>query len=188
MVNDANLNIANGSSEDPSITDSFKKMNGSKEQLRNVATVTIISDKNEEKSIKRPELLPINNYSQKNDEIANGSKSPKKPSQSLSSSSRKRSISHGKHVISTKDIRTAFMLFVVTFLFILFYLPSLLATNDILPIGNLVLIYFYSYNSAINPIIYCFLNPNFRADLAKLFIRRGFLYDKCTKQINLNAK
>lgn len=96
---------------------------------------------------------------------------------------RKRSLSHGKHVISTKDIRTAFMLFVVSFLFIVFYLPSIVSTYLALfqiqnVTSNLYITYLYFSNSAINPIIYCFLNPNFRSDLLKLFFKRGCLIKK----------
>lgn len=96
---------------------------------------------------------------------------------------RKMSGAGGKHVISTKDIRTAFMLFVVSFLYIVFYLPSITATYLVLFIpnlpSNLYITYLYFSNSAINPMIYCFLNPNFRNDLVKLFFNRGF--KKCTK-------
>lgn len=102
---------------------------------------------------------------------------------------RRMSLSHTKHVISTRDIRTAFMLFVVSFLYIVFYLPSIASTYLILFINdspnNLYISYLYFSNSAINPIIYCFLNPNFRTDLLKLFFKRGFIFEKCNKNPNL---
>ena len=92
------------------------------------------------------------------------------------------------NVISTKDIRTAFMLFVISFLFICFFSPSLILTYislmKIQTESNLILTYLYFSNSAINPIIYCFLNPNFRADLLKLFFKRGSIYNTCTKHFN----
>jgi hypothetical protein len=93
---------------------------------------------------------------------------------------RRRSIQlNAKNTISTKDIRTAIMLFVVSFLFIVFYLPSILATNNVVPIDKVFIIYLYFTNSAINPMIYCFMNPTFRSDLVKLFYKRdSFLY-KC---------
>jgi hypothetical protein len=72
------------------------------------------------------------------------------------------------YLVSIKDIKLALMLFVVSFLFILFYFPSILATHQIVQHDNLFIIYFYFTNSAINPIIYCFLNSNFRSDLMKL--------------------
>ena len=103
---------------------------------------------------------------------------------------RKRSITNTKHVISTKDIRTAFMLFVVSFLFLVFYLPSIVTTYlDLFQVPNipynLYITYLYFSNSAINPMIYCFLNPTFRADLIKLFFKRGFLFNKCANHVNL---
>ena len=94
------------------------------------------------------------------------------------------------NVISAKDIRTAFMLFVITFLFIVFFAPSIVSTyiTFLKPKNepsdqNLILLYLYFSNSAINPIIYCFLNPNFRADLVKLFFKRGSIYNICVKNI-----
>lgn len=102
---------------------------------------------------------------------------------------RRMSLANTKHVISTRDIRTAFMLFVVSFLYIVFYLPSITSTYLILFISefpnNLYISYLYFSNSAINPIIYCFLNPNFRTDLLKLFFKRGFVFRKCNKNTNL---
>ena len=92
------------------------------------------------------------------------------------------------NVISAKDVRTAFMLFVITFLFITFFSPSIISTyitllNPKSSDGeqNLILTFLYFSNSAINPIIYCFLNPNFRADLLKLFFKRGSAYNTCAK-------
>ena len=93
-------------------------------------------------------------------------------------------------LISTKDIRTAFMLFVVTFLYILFFSPSIIATyiNLIKADTNvseqegetsdylIIIIYLYYANSALNPMIYCFLNPVFRKDLKKIFFRK--IYNK----------
>ena len=95
---------------------------------------------------------------------------------SLSQSHAGRRISISKKtplIISIKDIRTAFMLFVVSLLFIVFYLPSILATKFILANDNLFLVYLYFTNSAINPMIYCFMNRSFRSDLLKIFIKRN---------------
>ena len=50
--------------------------------------------------------------------------------------------------------------------------------------SRIIITYLYFSNSAINPIIYCFLNPNFRADLIKLFFKRGSIYSSCTKHFN----
>jgi len=107
---------------------------------------------------------------------------------------RKRSI----NVISSRDIRTAFMLFVISFLYICFFSPSLISTyitllnsktetesyGDSASESRIIITYLYFSNSAINPIIYCFLNPNFRADLIKLFFKRGSIYSSCTKHFN----
>lgn len=76
--------------------------------------------------------------------------------------------------ISSKDIRTAFMLFVISILYLIFYLPSITITylTIFLPqiSHNLYVSYLYLLNSAINPIIYCFLNPVFRSELIKHFL------------------
>lgn len=91
-------------------------------------------------------------------------------------------------LISTKDIRTAFMLFVVTFLYILFFSPSIIATYINLTKADtnvseyesepgdylIIIIYLYYANSALNPMIYCFLNPMFRKDLKKMFFRKFY--------------
>ena len=89
-------------------------------------------------------------------------------------------------LISTKDVRTAFMLFVVTFLYILFFSPSMVATYYSLyfisPSESQITIlihYLYYMNSAINPMIYCFLNPTFRKDLKKIFFSRDSCYNTC---------
>jgi hypothetical protein len=122
--------------------------------------------------------------------IASQTQTPRRFSNAMQSSIlRRMSGAHSKHVISTKDIRTAFMLFVVSFLYIVFYLPSIATTYLVLLIPNLPLnlytTYLYFSNSAINPIIYCFLNPNFRTELVKLFFKRGFAFRKCSKANNL---
>ena len=103
--------------------------------------------------------------------------------------------SYNVKLISTKDIRTAVMLFVVTFLYILFFSPSIIATyynllvadtepnnvdhNEVDTSGVLIfVIYLYYANSALNPLIYCFLNPVFRKDLKKTFFSRDSCYHK----------
>jgi hypothetical protein len=70
-------------------------------------------------------------------------------------------------LVLIRETRTAFMLFVVSIVFIASYLPSILATRSILPNDNLFIVYLYFANSAINPIIYSFINRSFRADLKK---------------------
>lgn len=74
-------------------------------------------------------------------------------------------------LILIKDTRTAFILFVISILFIITYLPSIMATYSLFFNENLYILYLYFLNSALNPIIYSFMNRNFRADLAKLFFK-----------------
>lgn len=109
-------------------------------------------------------------------------------SQTISRPSRKsfRGSIVASRLISTKDVRTAFMLFVVTFLYIIFFSPSMVATYYSLyfvsPSENQITIlihYLYYMNSAINPMIYCFLNPTFRKDLKKIFFSRDSCYNSC---------
>lgn len=79
-------------------------------------------------------------------------------------------------LISNKDTRTALMLFVVTFFYIISYLPSILATRAILPNDNLILVYLYLSNAMVNPLIYSFMNKSFRLDLLKLFTNSKSLF------------
>jgi hypothetical protein len=93
-------------------------------------------------------------------------------------------------LVLIRETRTAFMLFVVSIVFIAFYLPSILATRSILPNDNLFIVYLYFTNSAINPIIYSFINRSFRADLKKRICKIAkclHLYPfDCTKQEETN--
>jgi hypothetical protein len=75
-------------------------------------------------------------------------------------------------LILIKETRTAFMLFVISIVFIACYLPSILATRSLLPNDNLYIVYLYFCNSALNPIIYSFMNRNFRSELHKLFFSK----------------
>jgi hypothetical protein len=152
------------------------------------------NSKTYDESINENNLISTNSTCQTNTNDNNKPKSLKPLSkQSLM---RRKSLTTTKHVISTKDIRTAFMLFVVSFLFLVFYLPSIAYTYLVLFQEQnqntstqynppLYILYLYFSNSAINPIIYCFLNPTFRADLVKLFFKRGFMFNKCVNNVNL---
>ena len=98
--------------------------------------------------------------------------------------------------ISKKDVRTAFMLFVITFLYILLFSPSMIATYISLLKSDegqgeetgssyyTICFYLYYFNSAINPMIYCFLNPTFRKDLRKIFFSRDSFYNRCINWIH----
>ena len=76
-------------------------------------------------------------------------------------------------LILIKDTRTAFILFVISIVFILTYMPSILATHSLLPNDNLYILYLYFSNSALNPIVYSFINRNFRSELIKLFLNKS---------------
>lgn len=66
------------------------------------------------------------------------------------------------------NLKTAFMLFVVTLIMAIVYTPSILTSVHIIeynPIHwNIIYI-----NNAVNPIVYSFLNPNFRKNLKDTF-------------------
>jgi hypothetical protein len=90
-------------------------------------------------------------------------------------------------LILIKETRTAFMLFVVSIVFIACYLPSILATRSLLPNDNLYIVYLYFCNSALNPIIYSFMNRNFRCDLKKLFLGKRKPVFSASRFSSLNA-
>jgi len=62
------------------------------------------------------------------------------------------------------NIRTAGMLFVVTAVFIVVFLPAWLMAHQVVPYNMLVFYMYFFYNVA-NPIIYAFMNKAFRRDL-----------------------
>jgi hypothetical protein len=72
-----------------------------------------------------------------------------------------------------KDVRTALMLFTVSALFIITYFPAILMTYEVIQF-NFLVFFLYFTSTAINPIIYCFMNPCFRKDLYNSF-KRSFI-------------
>jgi hypothetical protein len=90
-------------------------------------------------------------------------------------------------LILIKETRTAFMLFVISTVFIACYLPSILATRSLLPNDNLYIVYLYFCNSAINPIIYSFMSRNFRSELKKLFFNKSRPVFSASRFSSLNA-
>jgi hypothetical protein len=66
------------------------------------------------------------------------------------------------------NIKTALMLFVVTIVFILSFLPSWLIALQIIQAPVIVFYMYFVYN-VVNPIIYAFMNQNFRTELKKIF-------------------
>lgn len=92
---------------------------------------------------------------------------------------KKQSLKRNKQKTTRKDkllmanLKTAGMLFVVTVVFIVTYAPALLMALNILPY-NIVIFYMYFANNVANPVIYSFMNKNFRDDLRKLFCRKKY--------------
>ncbi|KAK6176521.1 hypothetical protein SNE40_014789 [Patella caerulea] len=66
------------------------------------------------------------------------------------------------------SIKTAFMLFIVTLVFIFAFLPAWLMAHQLVSL-NLVVFYMYFIYNVANPFIYAFLNNNFRAELKNMF-------------------
>ena len=64
------------------------------------------------------------------------------------------------------NIKTAAILFVVTLVFVLSYFPSWLMAYGWIPY-NVIVFYLYFLNNVANPIIYAFMNRNFRTNLAE---------------------
>ncbi|KAI8795257.1 CCKAR [Biomphalaria glabrata] len=65
------------------------------------------------------------------------------------------------------NIKTAAMLFVVTVVFVISFLPSWLMGLKLLPFSYIAFYMFY-INNVVNPIIYAFMNRTFRDDLVQL--------------------
>ena len=65
------------------------------------------------------------------------------------------------------NLKTAAMLFVVTVVFVITFLPAFLMALQLVPY-NTIIFYLYLANNVANPVIYSFMNRNFRADLTKL--------------------
>ncbi|XP_064611692.1 cholecystokinin receptor type A-like [Liolophura sinensis] len=66
------------------------------------------------------------------------------------------------------NMRTACMLFVVTLVFVICFLPAWLMAHKIVPFSPIIFYMYFMYNVA-NPIIYAFMNQTFRDDLRSLF-------------------
>lgn len=68
------------------------------------------------------------------------------------------------------NIKTAFMLFVVTLIMVVVYTPALLTSFNVIPY-NPIYWNLYFINNACNPIVYSFLNANFRNSLKNLLFK-----------------
>ena len=95
------------------------------------------------------------------------SSSVKQKDGSSAANSIKRKRPCNKHQMYLANIKTALMLLVVTTVFMVAFLPSLLMANHILPL-NLTIFYGYFIYHVANPFIYAFMNQNFRDDLKKI--------------------
>lgn len=67
------------------------------------------------------------------------------------------------------NLKTAMMLFVVTLVFVITYTPAFLIMIGFIDHSRIILFYLYYANNAANPIIYSFMNQNFRSDLRRIF-------------------
>ncbi|KAK3604547.1 hypothetical protein CHS0354_036276 [Potamilus streckersoni] len=68
------------------------------------------------------------------------------------------------------NIKTALMLSVVALVFIFAFLPAWLMALKVVPMNVIVFYMYFLYNVA-NPVIYAFMNPNFRNQLKAIFER-----------------
>ena len=68
------------------------------------------------------------------------------------------------------NLKTAAMLFVVTVVFVVTFLPAFLMTVKVIPY-NMIVFYMYFANNVANPIIYSFMNHNFRSKLKSTICR-----------------
>lgn len=65
------------------------------------------------------------------------------------------------------NLKTASMLFVVTIVFVVSFLPAFLMTVQLIPY-NRIIFYMYFANNVANPIIYSFMNHNFRGKFKRM--------------------
>ncbi|KAH8861970.1 Orexin receptor type 2 [Schistosoma japonicum] len=83
----------------------------------------------------------------------------------------RRSMKTIKDNIAFQNLKTAAMLFVVAVVYIVTFIPAMLMAIQYVPL-YLPIFYLYYINNAINPIIYGFMNPNFRADIHLLICQK----------------
>ena len=104
-------------------------------------------------------------------EVVNGSSSKEKKGKDKNKKDKGRRKSTKKDRNRMANLKTAAMLFVVTIVFVVTYLPAFLMALEILPY-SMIIFYMYFANNVANPVIYSFMNKNFRDDLKKLFCGR----------------
>ena len=66
------------------------------------------------------------------------------------------------------NVRTAGMLFVVTAVFIIVFLPAWLMAHKVIPYNSVIFYLYFFYNVG-NPIVYAFMNKSFRRNLKDVF-------------------
>ncbi|GAB1606091.1 uncharacterized protein LOC115218041 [Argonauta hians] len=77
------------------------------------------------------------------------------------------------------NVRTAAMLFVVTVVFIVVFLPAWLTAMNLLPPNKIIFNSYFLYN-VVNPFIYAFMNPMFKKELQKMLsIRKQVIRPRC---------
>lgn len=88
----------------------------------------------------------------------------------LSASAEKKTNRERRDFNFLANIRTAVMLFVVTLVFIISFLPAWLMATFLIDYHVFVFYMYFIYNVA-NPVIYAFMNQSFRKELARVFQR-----------------
>ncbi|KAM7540823.1 hypothetical protein Aperf_G00000040766 [Anoplocephala perfoliata] len=76
-----------------------------------------------------------------------------------------------KRMAILQNMKTAAVLFVVAIVYIIALIPAMLMAIGVIHM-YLPIFYMYYVNNAINPIIYCFMNPAFREDVQNFFTSR----------------
>ena len=136
----------------------------SKQKSKSLHMVQIANERaNGDSTCTEETLLTTVNGEQKEGCLKNGGKASKDKEKT-----RRKSTKKDNNRIA--NLKTAAMLFVVTVVFIVTFLPAFLMALLLIP-NNDIIFYMYFANNVANPVIYAFMNKNFRDDLRKLFCR-----------------
>ena len=101
------------------------------------------------------------------DKLNSPSKEVKQPLKAKNKAKRKASKNAKWDRKAMANVRTAAMLFVVTIVFIVTYLPACLMALMVITY-SMTIFYLYFFNFIANPLIYAFMNKNFRDDLKRI--------------------
>ena len=126
----------------------------------NTAEETLITNTNGDGSHVETTVIAASNGSMQTKE------SQRMLKESKSKNSKRKSTKKDKSRMA--NLKTAAMLFVVTVVFVVTFLPAFLMANEYIP-TNAIIFYMYFANNVANPVIYSFMNKNFRDDLRKIF-------------------